>query len=119
MKKILLVLCSLALSGCVSSHALLGKERAQAHAQEDAWAAAQHDYQQGEIARTVEQLKPLAKQGYAKAQYALGYFYYYGQGVPVNRKKALVLFRKAADQNEPHAIEALQRLRKTQLFSTD
>ncbi len=39
-----------------------------------------------------------AKLGHAKAQYSLGYCYYFGRGVEKDDKESAYWFRKAADQ---------------------
>ncbi|STX47828.1 Sel-1 protein [Legionella hackeliae] len=44
------------------------------------------DYRQAFV-----RLKPEAIKGKPDAQYAVGYMYYYGQGVVENRKKSMVL----------------------------
>lgn len=50
----------------------------------------------------LEELVSKAAQGYAEAQYQLGYRYEYGKGVPRNILKALELYTKASDQG--HAL---------------
>lgn len=56
-------------------------------------------------------LKPQAAKGQADAQYAVGYMYYYGQGVVENRKKACFWIKAAAAQRQPDAIAALEILK--------
>ena len=63
------------------------------------------DYRQAFI-----RLKPEAKKGQPDAQYAVGYMYYYGQGVVENRKKAWYWIAKAAKAGQPDAIHALKIL---------
>lgn len=53
-------------------------------------------------------LMPEARAGKPDAQYAIGYMYYYGQGVVENRKKALHWIKCAAKAGQPDAIEALK-----------
>lgn len=65
------------------------------------------DYRQAFI-----RLKPEAEKGNPDAQYAVGYMYYYGQGVVEDRKKAACWIRRAADSGQPDAVAALQLLRK-------
>ena len=43
-----------------------------------------------------------------RAQYDLGICYYYGQGVPENKKEALRLWKLAAVQEYEKAVEALR-----------
>ncbi|MDI9819465.1 MULTISPECIES: tetratricopeptide repeat protein [unclassified Legionella] len=52
-------------------------------------------------------LKPEAKKGQPDAQYAVGYMYYYGQGVVENRKRAWYWINKAARAGQPDAVAAL------------
>jgi TPR repeat protein len=46
----------------------------------------------------IDEIKKLADQGYADAQYNLGVLYYKGEGVPENDAEAMRWFRKAAEQ---------------------
>jgi uncharacterized protein len=57
----------------------------------DAYSA--HDY-----ATALRELKPLAEQGNAVAQYGLGIMYDNGQGVPEDDKEAVKWYRLAAEQ---------------------
>ncbi len=57
-------------------------------------------------------LKPVANSGNPKAQYALAYMYYYGQGVVENRPLAIKWMKQAADQGDIDAIKALAIIRK-------
>lgn len=57
-------------------------------------------------------LMPEAKKGNADAQYAVGYMYYYGQGVVEDRDKAWDWISKAAKQDQPDAISALKLMKK-------
>ena len=51
-------------------------------------------------------LKPEARKGQPDAEYAIGYMYYYGQGVTEDRQKAWYWISKAARAGQPDAIEA-------------
>ncbi len=55
-------------------------------------------------------LMPEAKKGEPDAQYAIGYMYYYGQGVVEDRKKAWFWITRAAESGQPDALEAMQIL---------
>ncbi|MDP7228236.1 MAG: sel1 repeat family protein, partial [Alphaproteobacteria bacterium] len=44
--------------------------------------------QSGDYATALREWKPLAEQGYARAQYGLGYMYEKGRGVPQDDKTA-------------------------------
>lgn len=57
-------------------------------------------------------LKYEAKKGVSEAQYAVGYMYYYGQGVNENRKKAIYWINQAARARHPEALAALDALNK-------
>ncbi|WED43959.1 tetratricopeptide repeat protein [Legionella cardiaca] len=65
------------------------------------------DYRQAFV-----RLKPEAKKGRPDAQYAVGYMYYYGQGVVENRKKAWYWINKAAQAGQPEAVAALAILKQ-------
>ncbi len=52
-------------------------------------------------------IMPLAKRGKPQAQYALGYMYFYAQGMSEDRAKAIRWMQKAADQNYYPAQQAL------------
>jgi len=54
-----------------------------------------------------QQLLPLAQQGNADAQYAVGYMLYYGKGVDRNEAKARDWMNKAAAQGQPAAKKAV------------
>jgi TPR repeat protein len=55
-------------------------------------------------------LKPEAEKGQADAQYAVGYMYYYGQGVVEDRKKAWYWINCAAKSGQPDAVIAVKIL---------
>lgn len=57
--------------------------------------------------RAFIRLKPEAKNGQPDAQYAVGYMYYYGQGVVENREKAWLWIHRAARAGQPDAVEAV------------
>lgn len=55
-------------------------------------------------------LKPEAEKGQPDAQYAIGYMYYYGQGVVEDRKKAWFWINLAAKVGQPDAVQAVRIL---------
>ena len=63
------------------------------------------DYRQAFI-----RLMPAAKAGNADAQYAVGYMYYYGQGVTEDRKQAWSWIQRAAQGKQADAIQAVHIL---------
>jgi uncharacterized protein len=78
-------------------HALIGL--AAAGPLEDGQAA----YQKGDYATTLQILRPLAEQGDASAQTALGVIYEHGQGVPQDFIRAVIWYGEAAYQADPDA----------------
>ncbi len=60
--------------------------------------------------RAFIRLKPEAARGQPDAQYAIGYMYYYGQGVVEDRKKAWYWINMAAQAGQPDAIVATKIL---------
>ncbi len=64
------------------------------------------DYRQAFI-----RLKPEAEKGNPDAQYAIGYMYYYGQGVIEDRKQAWHWINCAAKAGQTDAIAAVKILR--------
>lgn len=63
------------------------------------------DYQ-----RTLSIVEPQAVEGAPWAQYTLGYMYYYGRGIELDRVRARQWIQQAADQGYPPAKEALRRM---------
>ncbi len=55
-------------------------------------------YKRGDYATALRELRPLAEQGNANAQYNLGFMYINGLGVPLDYAEAAKWFRKAAEQ---------------------
>ncbi len=59
------------------------------------------------------QLLPLATEGSREAQYAVGYMYFYGYGVPMDTESGVFWIQKSADQHYPPAVQALTSIRKS------
>lgn len=57
-------------------------------------------------------LKPEADRGQPDAQYAVGYMYYYGQGVAEDKKKACIWINRAAAAGQLDAIRALKIIKR-------
>ncbi len=55
-------------------------------------------HQRGDYATVVRELRPLAEQGDASAQFFLGSMYYVGTGVPQDYAETAKWYRKAAEQ---------------------
>lgn len=64
------------------------------------------DYRQAFI-----HLMPAAKAGNPDAQYAIGYMYYYGQGVLENRTKAWYWIKCAAEAGQIDAIHVMETVK--------
>ena len=60
-------------------------------------------YNRGDYATALKELRPLAEQGHAEAQYLFGYMYYKGRGVGQDGEEAVKWFRKAAEQGDVKA----------------
>ena len=60
-------------------------------------------YQRGDYATAIRELRPLAKQGNANAQFFLGLMYDKGRGVPQDDAEAVKWSRKAAKQGYARA----------------
>jgi TPR repeat protein len=57
----------------------------------------------GDYATALREWKPLAEQGYARAQSILGEMYQYGRGVPQDDKTAVEWYRFAEEQGSANA----------------
>ena len=60
-------------------------------------------YRQGDYTRALRIIRPMARKGYAPAQFNLGLIYVKGNGVPQDYREALKWYRKAADQGNAAA----------------
>ncbi len=59
---------------------------------------------------TLERARKAAEQGHAEAQYNLGGFYVFGDGVKQDYAEAVKWYRKAAAQGDAQAISVLKKL---------
>ena len=70
-----------------------------------AWSAdfekGQEAARKGDYATALQEWEPLAEQGHAEAQYALGELYLFGDGVPQNDEEAVRWLRLAAERGMP------------------
>ncbi len=64
-------------------------------------------YNRGDYATVVRELRPLAEQGDANAQYKLGFMYDKGLSVPQDYARAVEWYRKAAEQGDAKAQSLL------------
>ena len=69
-------------------------------------------YERGDYATALGEVRPLAEQGLAKAQFVLGIMYDYGRGVPQEYAEAVKWYRKAAVQGVAVAQDNLGAMYK-------
>lgn len=93
------LLAALLLAGCATAPATQSDQTDLTPAA-DAWRA-------GNYTAALPLLERAASRGNARAQYALGYMYYHGQGVTADMDTALTWIRRAAANGDSRAIEAL------------
>ena len=65
-------------------------------------------FMSGDYKNAFHALLPLAMQGNTHAEYAVGYMYYYGFGVPQDNESGLMWMERAAKQGSPAATDALR-----------
>lgn len=64
-------------------------------------------YRRGELSKALRELKPLAENGHAEAQYWLAHMYIRGHGAPQDYTAAAKWYRRAAEQGYPKAQYSL------------
>jgi uncharacterized protein len=96
-------IASLATAFLVSAFIILPRAPAHAAEPEAAFRDGLSAYNAGNYARALATWEPIARDGDAQAQAALGFMYYAGRGVPRDSARAARLFSLAAEQNEPTA----------------
>ena len=69
------------------------------------------DFDGGYYQRALHELLPIACDGNAEAQYAVGYMYYYGYGVAQDQYVGGFWIKRSAGQGYPPAIDAAKMLR--------
>ena len=79
--------------------------------------AGMHSFQAQNYRKAFILLKPQALAGVLAAEYAVGYMYYYGQGVVENRAEAQYWIRCAAQGGYPEAVAAFEILSQTSMHS--
>ena len=94
--RLIVILLGIFLSGCLTSTYNLT---------EGIQSFSVQDYRQAFI-----RLLPEAEKGQADAQYAVGYMYYYGQGVVEDRRKAWLWITRAAKAGQTDAQTAMALL---------
>ena len=68
------------------------------------------DFSAGNYKSAFRGLLPLASDGNAEAQYAVGYMYFYGYGVAQDNDSGIFWMQKAAQQRNAAAVKALSLL---------
>lgn len=66
------------------------------------------DFQEGFYKRAMQELLPIAVDGNAEAQYAVGYMYYYGYGVTQDTNVGFFWIQRSAGQRYVPAIQAMR-----------
>lgn len=69
-------------------------------------------YESGYYKRAIHYLLPLAVNGNAEAQYAIGYMYYYGYGVAQDTETGYFWMAKSAEQHYGPAVKALGMIKR-------
>ena len=64
-------------------------------------------YQQGRYTIAAGLLLPLAEHSHPQALYTLGHMNFYGHGMKQDRRRAVVLFRRAAELGSAKALDAI------------
>jgi TPR repeat protein len=70
------------------------------------------DFDGGYYRSAMRRLLPLACNGNAEAQYAVGYMYYYGYGVAQDTDVGAFWIERSARQNYPPAVKAMENISK-------
>ncbi|EKD73606.1 MAG: hypothetical protein ACD_45C00253G0004 [uncultured bacterium] len=69
-------------------------------------------FRSGDYKEAFHQLLPVAVSGQPEAQYAIGYMYYYGYGVPQDYESGIFWMNQAAKQHYPPAVKALNMIQQ-------
>ena len=77
------------------------------------WEDGMVSYNRGDYAPAIRLFRPLAEQGNAKAQSALGVMYRRGQGVARNSVRAFLWFSRAAARGDARAKAELREVSQT------
>lgn len=96
---VMLIVMSLMLQSCAS--AVNGRHLEQS----------KRDFSAGNFKQAFHELLPVAANGDANAQYAVGYMYYYGYGTTQDTESGRFWMQKSADQHYGPAVKALQMLK--------
>ncbi len=67
------------------------------------WDEGEAAFERADYERALQEFRPLAEQGDVRAQFSVGFMYYYGHGVPQDRAEAVKWYRRAAEQGDARA----------------
>ena len=96
LKIVIIVLTSLMLQSCTSMRVQQGLQ------------SGKISFESGEYKQAFRELMPVAVEGNAQAEYAVGYMYFYGYGVARDSESGIFWMQKAAAQHYALAEQALQ-----------
>lgn len=105
LKILTITLCFFVLTACVTSKGY--SPAVTSHLQQG-----QRYFEDGYYKRAMDELLPLACDGNAEAQYAVGYMYYYGYGVAQDTDVGYFWIKRSANQHYAPAIKALDMISK-------
>ncbi|HTM63461.1 MAG TPA: hypothetical protein VL360_03045 [Gammaproteobacteria bacterium] len=115
---IIIILTAILLTSCASSkknpEAIPAQPAVMSPAMKSELAYGKQLFKDGYYKRAMQQLLPLAAEGSMEAQYAVGYMYYYGFGVPQDTDSGYFWIKRSADQRYEPAINALVMIQKEQ-----
>jgi septal ring-binding cell division protein DamX len=72
-------------------------------------------FEDGNFKSAFHKLLPLACEGNAEAEYAIGYMYYYGYGTAQDEESGIFWMKKAAEQHYQPAIQALSIIKQNKV----
>jgi TPR repeat protein len=107
---LLILIAVLALSACTTVPVSPERKGIDLQAQTETLQRAKSLFLVMQYAEAAGLLLPLAQQGHAEAQYAVGYMYHYGYGLPRNEREATRWITTAAALGYPKAQEAMRRI---------
>lgn len=108
MKKLLILFCACLITGCATHSNPTTKGLSPAGMSE--LAQGQRYFEAGYYKSAMQKLLPIATDGNATAQYAVGYMYYYGQGVAQDTNIGYFWIKRSADQHYQPAVDALKTI---------
>jgi TPR repeat protein len=110
LSSLLILITALLLGACTTTPVATGPRGVDLQAQQETLQRAKSLFLVKQYAEAAGLLLPLAQQGNAEAQYAVGYLYHYGYGLPRNEREATRWITTAAALGYPKAQEAMRRI---------